>query len=46
MALTDINGEDRLVQQTFATHLRDTLGWDSGAVRFAHDVTYCDKPTS
>lgn len=29
MALTDINGEDRLVQQTFATHLRDVLGWDS-----------------
>ncbi|MEP7303437.1 MAG: type I restriction endonuclease, partial [Caldimonas sp.] len=29
MALTDINGEDRLVQQTFADHLRDGLGWES-----------------
>lgn len=29
MALTDINSEDRLVQQTFADHLRDKLGWDS-----------------
>src|ERR1017187_5161919 len=29
MALTDVNGEDRLVQQTFANHLRDVLGWDS-----------------
>lgn len=29
MALTDINGEDRLVQQTFAHHLSDRLGWDS-----------------
>ena len=29
MALTDINGEDRLVQQTFADHLRDRLGWES-----------------
>ncbi|TIM10231.1 type I restriction endonuclease subunit R [Mesorhizobium sp.] len=29
MALTGINGEDRLVQATFAAHLRDTLGWDS-----------------
>ncbi|EGV17748.1 type I restriction endonuclease subunit R [Thiocapsa marina] len=29
MALTDINSEDRLVQQTFADHLRDVLGWDS-----------------
>src|SRR5687767_10398866 len=27
--ITDINGEDRLVQQTFAEHLRDKLGWDS-----------------
>ena len=29
MAVTDINSEDRLVQQTFAEHLRDALGWDS-----------------
>src|SRR5262249_28554850 len=29
MAFTDINSEDRLVQKTFADHLRDTLGWES-----------------
>lgn len=29
MALTDINGEDRLVQKTFAEHLEKVLGWDS-----------------
>ena len=28
MALTDINSEDRLVQKTFAEHLRDKLGWE------------------
>jgi type I restriction enzyme, R subunit len=27
--ITDINSEDRLVQQTFADHLRDVLGWES-----------------
>ena len=27
--ITDINSEDRLVQTTFADHLRDTLGWES-----------------
>ncbi len=27
MAVTEINSEDRLVQQTFAEHLRDALGW-------------------
>src|SRR2546427_10842127 len=27
--LTDINSEDRLVQKTFADHLRDRLGWES-----------------
>ncbi|MDP3772928.1 MAG: type I restriction endonuclease subunit R [Gemmatimonadales bacterium] len=27
--ITDINNEDRLVQQTFADHLRDALGWES-----------------
>ena len=29
MAYTDINGEDRLVQQTFADHLETQLGWES-----------------
>ena len=29
MAITDINGEDRLVQKTFAEHLELALGWDS-----------------
>lgn len=29
MALTDINNEDRLVQQTFAEHLEKVLGWES-----------------
>src|SRR3989442_9625688 len=27
--ITDINSEDRLVQQTFAHHLRDRLSWES-----------------
>ena len=27
--ITDINSEDRLVQQTFSDHLRDNLGWES-----------------
>src|SRR5437899_8607774 len=27
--ITDINSEDRLVQQTFAEHLRRVLGWES-----------------
>ncbi len=27
--ITNINSEDRLVQQTFADYLRDTLGWES-----------------
>src|ERR1035437_1340211 len=27
--ITDINSEDRLVQQTFADHLHTKLGWDS-----------------
>ena len=26
---TDVNSEDRLVQQTFAAHLRDKLAWES-----------------
>jgi len=29
MAYSDINSEDRLVQKTFAEHLRDKLGWES-----------------
>ena len=29
MAYTDINSEDRLVQQTFAKHLEGVLGWES-----------------
>ena len=29
MAATGINSEDRLVQATFAMHLRDKLGWES-----------------
>ena len=29
MALTGINSEDRLVQKTFADHLRDVLGWET-----------------
>jgi len=29
MAITAINSEDRLVQATFANHLRDALGWES-----------------
>ncbi len=27
--ITDLNSEDRLVQETFADHLRDVLGWES-----------------
>ncbi|MDD2708551.1 MAG: type I restriction endonuclease subunit R [Verrucomicrobiae bacterium] len=34
MMITDINNEDRLVQKTFAEHLRDVLGWESV---FAHN---------
>lgn len=29
MAITNINSEDRLVQETFASHLHEELGWDS-----------------
>ena len=29
MAFTDINSEDRLVQATFAEHLKKALGWES-----------------
>jgi len=27
--ITDINSEDRLIQQTFAEHLEKALGWES-----------------
>src|SRR4051794_14980190 len=27
--ITDINGEDRLVQKTFANHLKNVLDWES-----------------
>ena len=29
MALTPINNEDRLVQETIAKHLKQVLGWES-----------------
>src|SRR5215472_17027080 len=29
MAFTDVNSEDRLVQQTVADYLRDKLGWET-----------------
>lgn len=29
MAVTGINSEDRLVQETFATHLQEKLGWET-----------------
>lgn len=29
MAYTNINSEDRLVQATFAEHLKNALGWES-----------------
>jgi type I restriction enzyme R subunit len=29
LALTGINSEDRLVQKTFAEHLKDVLGWET-----------------
>ncbi len=35
MALTDINSEDRLVQQTFADYLHDRLGWETA---YAHNA--------
>ena len=45
MALTDINSEDRLVQQTFAVHLENVLGWDSvyayNTETFAPQATFC-----
>ena len=33
MAFTDLNSEDRLVQQTFAEHLERKLGWESAYAR-------------
>jgi type I restriction enzyme R subunit len=38
MAATGINSEDRLVQATFATHLKDKLGWE--AVYAWNDETF------
>lgn len=38
MAFTDINGEDQLVQQTFAEHLRVRLGWES-----VYAYNWCSK---
>jgi type I restriction enzyme R subunit len=35
--ITDINSEDRLVQQTFADYLRDRLGWES-VYAFNHET--------
>jgi type I restriction enzyme R subunit len=40
--ITDINNEDRLVQQTFAEHLEEALGWESV---YAHN-TETFGPTS
>ena len=49
MAYTDINSEDRLVQQTFAEHLEGMLGWDSvyayKAETFGPDGTLGRKDT-
>jgi len=54
--ITDINSEDRLVQETFANHLRDRLGWESvyafntetfgaqGTVGRASERGYADAP--
>ena len=42
MAFTDINGEDRLGQQTFANHLRKRLGWEGV---YAYNIeTFGRKP--
>lgn len=41
--ITGINNEDRLVQQTFADHLRDVLHWDS--VFAWNDETFGDGGT-
>ena len=38
MAVTGINSEDRLVQATFAAHLKDKLGW--GTVTAWNDETF------
>lgn len=43
MAVTDINSEDRLVQQTFANHLRDVLGWESNWPSFTADDPTCGR---
>lgn len=49
MAYTDINSEDRLVQQTFAEHLEGMLGWETvyayKAETFGPDGTLGRKDT-
>ena len=40
MAVTDINSEDRLVQQTFADHLEKVLGWDGVYAYNAETFSY------
>ena len=37
MAYTDINREDRLVQNIFAEHLEKSLGWD-GVYAWNHET--------
>src|SRR5215469_17410944 len=50
MAVTGINSEDRLVQATFAGHLKDKLGWESiyawNDETFGPDGTLGRKDTS
>src|SRR6266567_4031501 len=44
MAYTDINSEDRLVQATFANHLRDRLGWE-GVYAWNNEVFETPHPS-
>ena len=44
MAYTDVNSEDRLVQATFAEHLKNALGWesvDAGTTRPSGRKAHC-----
>ena len=47
--ITDINNEDRLVQQTFAAHLEKVLGWNSvyayNAETFGPNGTLVGRPS-
>ena len=47
--ITDINNEDRLVQQTFAEHLKKSLGWESiyayNAETFGQNGTFVACPS-